>query len=498
VRIPIETIEALNEIRRLCRRKIRWDWHRDAISEAIRNVSASGTWAAIPELLPLALDPSADAAAPARDAIANLMKQVPEEAVPSLDIALRETDRYDSWFAAWIQLDPDRIPTIGNAALLTLATAHPNGYVRESAIRTATEGPEEVPLSWLVERTCDWVHAVRNAAIAAVKARLGEKQLREIVPLVPRFEALEARSRSAGLIDHIDQLLSTDDAIPDLWAGTQSSSQHVRQSCFDRLQRSPSVDSERVAQRALGDPALAIRSAIARSLCKGGATSFDRFAPMLLGSDVASIRAAALHRIRNSSIGDYEVPWDRLALDPHQQIRALAQDELIDRDRDPADLYRAEVGSQSSKIVGAALQGLVETGIEADIATVVERLSDPRSRVRKSALFAIARSKFERRTEHVITALRDPATRVHRAARQLLTRSGMRRRTGASALTPRLDPLWDVYSGAPNEATRRNTVRAARAIPDRFEYLTFLIRVLQQNDPSLDHAARSGIEGWLA
>ncbi len=142
----------------------------------VEGIGTSGEWMVIPHLVSLALDRSDEELADcAADAVLGLFDRVPLRGVHPLDRALREQSVWK--LAAWYQLQPGELARISRRAhapmLVQLLMCHPDGRVREAAIRMANLRPDRGrELRFLLVRLNDWVPEVRRAASEALRARL--------------------------------------------------------------------------------------------------------------------------------------------------------------------------------------------------------------------------------------------------------------------------------------------------------------------------------------
>jgi len=80
-----------------------------------------------------------------------------------------------------------------------LASLHPDGRVRESAVAAMGRAPRPEFVPFLVERAVERVDAVRGAALSALREVLADESARE--PIARSFSRVTGRQRAAGIAE---------------------------------------------------------------------------------------------------------------------------------------------------------------------------------------------------------------------------------------------------------------------------------------------------------
>jgi hypothetical protein len=334
-----------------------------------------------------------------------------------------------------------------------ILACHPNGHVREAALRTFAVASDGREVGFLLLRVNDWVEPVRRAAVAALRARRRAELAPALVAALPLLGRMRAWRRldERGLLDELDAIPSPGD----LAAGLASTDVAVRRTCARRLAAGDLDDA--AIERALADRDVPTRRTVARQLCAEAGARFDAHAARLLADRAGVIRrealAVALRR------GSDAAPF---LVDPDAGVRGLAQAHLILAGDDVAARYRAMLGGGTSRIRAIALDAL------ADAVTVRAHLADADPRLRAAALGASARARLDDLHDVLLAGLADVAPAPRRVARRLLVPRAMRLRPAA---------VWAVFSAAPHARL------AALAVLHRCDYWPRLPYLLRATSP---------------
>ena len=389
-------------------------------------LQATGQVADLARLLPLfpprPFEPGTDAA---RAADAILQRATPE------DIAWLERRRPSgnacvSAHPSWDALRPDDlgVDTLDEggprAAMIALASMHPSGFVRERAVRLLAGRSDGGELPYLLVRVNDWVTPVREAAEAALRARLLAAYAVHFVRCLTLVDALrgERRASHRALIGDIEALLSTQAASPALDEALRRGGRMLRRA------------SARIAARS-GDAALLLRAAmdsdpiVATSAARAitgtwSAEPLREILPRLLHGP-PPVRCLALEATCARFAGEAEVHLQRALLDDAGSVRELARFLWPKAGREPLDFaafYREALAVAKDRTFASALHGLAETGGEADTPLFEAHLHHPRSAVRAAAVMGLGRCGMARYGDALLSAMTDPSARVAVVARR--------------------------------------------------------------------------------
>ncbi|WP_433890529.1 hypothetical protein [Streptomyces sp. CA-111067] len=300
---------------------------------------------------------------------------------------------------------------------VALASAHPDGRVRERTVRRLVEllGDGQLPadlLPFLILRTADWVRPVRDRARAALAVLLDAEPQRFVPAALPVTLLLARRERggfaerqvrtallSAPRTDLVQQLLAAPDPL-------------VR-----RFVLRAALDSRRLPLAAL----VAITKRDGDRRCRGMAaeaavreavwTARTDLLRQLAGSRDPDVRVVALTGLVRTGLGAEVTSY---LDDTSPLVRAVARDAVRRAGGDAPGWYRSALAAAGTPAPGA-MAGLGETGRAGDAVLLTPLLGHPESAVRAAALRAL-RVLDAVPVRATVPLLRDPSTKVIREA----------------------------------------------------------------------------------
>lgn len=243
-----------------------------------------------------------------------------------------------------------------------LASMHPDGYVRERAVRSLVDSDDAVSDRALAVRVTDHVGVIRDAAARELLRRRTLAHADHIVPLLHR---IERRGRGADVLPLYLHALVTEHGEASVWGRLRSSADHdLRRAAFRY-----SFDYE-----LLGLPdAIALfpveRDQVVRRqftrVIADSATP-DVVSTVLLRGRSAESRVLGLVRLTAADLDAADV--ERLLVDPSVLVRLWSRRRWQEMGRDPAATCAALARSTATPTIRArAYTGLAETG------TAIER-----------------------------------------------------------------------------------------------------------------------------
>ncbi len=389
----------------------------------------------------------------------------------------------------WERLRPGgvkRLARVGDDAWAVLAVccSHPNGYVREEAVRLLREERSGRELRFLLLRANDWVKPVRVAAKQAVLDRVTSEH-------APRFVAcldLVANLNRAGggahadLVHDITALISRDESVEALRAGLAAPERRTRRLAY-RVALQSTLASEAIVLGLAGDDTLV------RLICARRATELPLASVMaeLRHDPSTALRQLGLRSLLANSPDRADTALREALLDRSGALRSLARYHLAQRGEfDMTAFYRAAISERRS--LYAALCGLGETGDAADLPTFERHLDDETPRVRCAALRGLARLAANVPYGQLLTALDDRSPRVARTAAVLLLRhaGGLDRET-----------LWDKWEHPAHAHSRKQALRLIGA-GRKWDAGTLVLRATRSRQEDARALAMSALRRWLA
>ncbi len=449
--------------------------------------------AGIPLLLAL-LTPRAGrrpvAAGAAEKALDLLFQRLDPDELRRLDRRLRRIVVPDR---AWQTLTPRQLEIAYGAetvpfSFCCLVTGHPDGQVREAAIRLVAADARALP--FLLIRVNDWVDEVRSAARAALGAQVDVAPIEGWVGSLPLLLRLEkcGRDDHRELVSRVTTRLSAPEAEAALAAGLSSSRRAVRRAAFEvgagRVR--PSRDFLDAALAA-GDSVVRLRAA--RLACErmSGEALFT-LARQLDRDPLVAARMLALeiHRRQPAAVARARL-LDGL-VDLSASIRGACQYYLRrDFAVDCVEEYRRAIAAgPAPRQLAASLLGLAETGSAGDAAVALGQSSHSLTRVRVAAIRAVARLDPASGAQRLAEALADPTPRVARVARDILL---------GSRAPAQIPAIRAVFRAAPHLHSRRCALEALiRSGP--WSYLGDLLLTNADPEPEIVERGSMALDRW--
>ncbi|MCG8927632.1 hypothetical protein [Lentzea sp. CC55] len=262
-----------------------------------------------------------------------------------------------------------------------LAGMHPNGYVRERAVRSLVTSPAALSDRALAVRVSDHVKAIREVAVREVLRRRTLDNADRVVPLLHR---IEQRGRGFEVLDLYLRALVSEHGEANVWARLRSSADHdLRRAAFrhsfdsgllglpDAIALLPGERDQVVRQRLIGIIA--------------GSAAPDTISRVLLRDRAAESRTLALVKLTAAQLDPADV--ERLLLDSSVLTRVWARRRWQEMGRDPVAVYATSARSTATPVVRArAYIGLAETGTAIERREVVALVRGTELPLRKAGL----------------------------------------------------------------------------------------------------------------
>lgn len=456
----------------------RWPWQRDPRVPVLRALADTGDPGALGSVLSL-LGDSSEAGREANRTAAALLSVVPMADLAALERRLRHHLRYDYPPQATRRDLIHGLSTPGAFAYLALASFHPDGYVREAAVRRLDRHDSGREIPYLLLRLSDWVEPVRRLAAESLSRRLTPHHTRAWVDALPVLVGISSRQRpDVRLIRaQVLKLLSLSgqpDVLDDALAAPDV---RVRRAAHRFAREAGGPLALRAARHASGDVDVRIRLDTARALHRGDLDAPDLAREMATDPAMGVRREALLALLVHAWPGADDALEVGL-LDLHASVRETARYFATQRasgDRAYAPLYRSALEqADRATEVRAALGGLAETGTPGDAALARPFLTDPRATVRAAAVRAVGALAPAASPEALPAALYDSSGRVVRAAAQILASGGSARADVAAALA-------DAFGESDSEPSRRALLLEIARLPP-WAALPHLLRATAKPD----------------
>ncbi len=376
------------------------------------------------------------------------------------------------------------------AAMLCVATMHPNGYVRESALRRLHDLSDGSAIHFLLIRANDWVGEVREFAAEKIGDYLRPEFVHQMISALPTVLWLRSckRANHRPLVQKILLFLLEPENQEAFLSGIASGDRNVQRACLEIASRAAGFDLGRIVRlaRESRDPIVRLKAAeLGKQLDDA---DLEAVLPLLLCDAYMPVRRQALRGLISRFPEWAESALVESLFDRSIAIRTLCRVHLRKRGReDVAAQYRAALGETASRRLETALLGLGETGTQDDAGSVLPFLEVEPARVRAAAARSLGRLDGRSHISELMNALQDSSPRVSRMARFAL--QDLVGSIGA-------ETLWQALHDAQHPHGRRNLVLLMTGLL-RLQRLLCLLRVACMEDPALQALARSHIDSWL-
>ncbi|MER7790467.1 hypothetical protein [Streptomyces sp. NPDC097640] len=306
---------------------------------------------------------------------------------------------------------PPAPPEYDRPLALAFACSHHDGRVRERAVRRIVERPSPELMPFLVLRTGDWVRQVRERARAGLTDLLQRDPARYVPAAAPTALLADRRRRGDFARRQVLAALLSAPGTALLEGLLASPLREQRRFALEVAGAAGRLPLRALVSVAEGDTDVRVRARAAEVAAREAVWT-DR-------ADLLRRLAAARHReVRATALtgliraGHAEEVTGALD-DPAGLVRAVARDAARRTGVEPLTHYRAAVRGPQPPT--GALDGLAETGSDADAPLLLPLLDHPQAPVRAHALRAL-RILDAVPTDRVVPLLRDPSARVIRVA----------------------------------------------------------------------------------
>lgn len=461
----------------------------DSRVQAIRALGATGLIDVVPHLVAFIFE-SAELATEAIDAIDLLMVAASDEQLLQLDEQIRSELPW--WASRTLRGVPYTVLQLTEDSNRNLATiygvlsCHPNGHVREAAVRVLSGIRDGSELPYLLIRLNDWVAQVRDVCAAAVQTRLQEHSLSHFFKhmlLVFRLEQCR-RNDNGAIVRAVVEQLALPESSPHLSECLGDSCRFTRRHAYSAVMSVNHANRVSIIQHALcnQDGVLRLwavrdakatlndeelRTALPRALV-------DRFRP---------VRREALTCVIARFPGDANDRLIDALLDTNYSIRDFAQYHLRKRsDFDVARYYRDCL--THGECISQTVAGLGECGCADDLPLIAPFSRDTHASVRAAAVRSVGKLGAAPYTSILVAALADDNKRVSNEACKALSQMN-------SGLP--LSEIVDLFRGA----TRTHVaLRALELIDanDTWASLPYLLEAAASTNAEVAMVARGDIQ----
>jgi HEAT repeat protein len=487
-----QLVRSLFEVRSLLDR-VRGQDHRLA---SLAQIAASREVRVAPDLLPLLAADDALVPHVART-IADLVRGVTPVQLSKLDEQVRHSSRAYYQRGAWGKLTPEAVADLARAVhpdpgAIGLLASHANGFVRAAALEVLAQSADGQEIPFLSLRANDWVEPVAARATELLISRLRPDNRHAVLNALPFLvRVLGQRRRDHGEIERALGSVLLSDGGEDAFAHGTRFDTPVRRMMYELLTTGGTAFPRRLISAASSDPDVVIRTRAIGFLAAD--SNFEDTAAILerlLRDDpVPAVRRLVLTVLSDRLPERIAGLFPNVLFDRSTSVRSLArfvagahQLPLV-----PRDVYVQGLASILPGQLGAAIEGVGETGTRADADLVTPFLGSALPRIRRSALRALAKLDAGRAVSPAMLALADDASSVRSAAVDILSANA--NRVDFAIVSRRVRSL-------PDPRARRGLLRLFLNAP-KWESAAFLLEALTDADDAVRSFASRLVDLWV-
>jgi HEAT repeat protein len=420
----------------------------------------------------------------------------------SLDLAALDQRVRESWTAYryynlqnWQALRPSDVDRLAQSkfatSLIGLASFHFNGYVREAAVVELASQRTGKELPFLLIRLNDWVSQVRDAAASAVRARIEPAYAVHLLANISLVLRLRVCGRvEKKFVDDICDLLKGAECKNILLAGTTSKDKAVRRISFHLAAEAEPSTRAAIIRAAMTDPDAVARAWAARHFLPDvSPEELPGVIEPMLKDRFMPVRQDALWYAATKRPDIAKQPLRSALLDDHVSMREIARQFLAAAAVESArEFYAAAVESNNEEQRFAAICGLGETGIPADVPLVLPFLGSPITKIRRAAAYALGRLDVEGQLSRLVSVLSDVKPSVSREALKALQ---------SKARYISSSDLENLFANAGDAHVRRNALSLILHT-DKWKKIPLLLEASADKDARIAEKAGVALKAWVS
>jgi len=363
------------------------------------------------------------------------------------------------------------------------ASFHPNGYIREQAVRLMQGFDGTLP--YILLRINDWVAQVRQAATEAFEYRMRNLSAGQIIEALSFAEKLRwsGRGLHGELTRYFFESLTNPQHKPDLLDGLKSKNIRTRRICVNALADNREQNLDLLNQLLTSEPDPFLRRVIFFSLSTSG-QDMGETSMLMIRDKCAANRLLAIQYVYLYRPDRYFDVLKDLLMDKNAAIRGIAVDN-IERYYDADFDFRAAYLSRLCDKTAIAILGLGEKGEKADVSTIEPYLDDQGVAVTKAAMTATMKLDEPRFSRRILDMLDDARPGVSKTARRLTAKLGDYSR------------VHEIFHSTEYDHTKINCA-AILFFASKWQSIIYMLKALTNESESVRNLAMLAILRWLS
>ena len=372
-------------------------------------------------------------------------------------------------------------------AILIFASFHPNGFIRERAVKMLSQ--YSGTLLYLVLRTNDWVAQVRQANKEAIKYKMEHLAEGELMAALPFFEKINLGKRSRQDYDtkeFYNKLLEPAYR-GELAQGLSSENPFIRKLCMDVLLSVEPFDTE-VLKYLEKEKIPFVRFITLKKLIQRNFDKKETVIEKMLVDKYSKIRGLALEYLFTQDTNILFETVINMLLDESAGIRDFARYIILKKqpDFDIRKFYLDSIDNpENDKARISAIYGIGEVGIKDD-AKAIDHYLDCGSPSRvKAAIYTCSKLCIEKYRLNIINKISDNQPGVSKGAYKLVKEYVLD-----------YEEIYELYCEVHYEHSRKRYASILMDAP-KWQRLIYILRLLPDKNEMIVQIAQLNLNRWI-
>lgn len=420
-------------------------------------------------------------------ALLTLINDIPTKRLAYIDAQCRETTSLE-WSFEWKKAHAEdfideSMSEDEKTVVLGIVSFHPNGYLREKAIKKLAELGNNRALPFILIRLNDWVPQVRNVARNAIENLIGMNGLEGLALSVPLLKRLEKcrRANHSKFVQGMLNLLSQNKHA--LMTGLQSKDNDTRRFCFSVSSQSDEFNTDELIDLTKKEKNGHVRAYFLEKLrTRLSEDEIRNLIPAFFSDKHTRVRVAALDLYCQHFLEDAEDILEHQLLSDSRSARETARHYLRKLGKEEfATFYKRNLEDGTLGVIA----GLAETGEKQDAKLLEKFLDSKKTRIVRIALRGISGLLGNEASDLLFGFINYERASVSKeVTRHFLVH------------TPEIpDNMYTVYASTTKTHVKENAMRVLCTLPS-WESLPYILEAYVSENPRLKEIGTGMLFRW--
>mgnify|MGYP003365700580 CR=1 FL=1 len=292
--------------------------------------------------------------------------------------------------------------------ILSVLTLHPNGYIREDALKKLSEFEDGFKIKFIMIRVNDWVKEVRNLANKELIKYIRDEYLKDIIECLPIIDSMNnwGRCDCSGILFKLEDFI-IDQGNYDLLLHIYKNSEErlVKRKLFKYLLEINTTYNLIINIGLKSKDIIILRTAIEKIEEIINKYNAELIFKALKQNKHVVCRVAAIDVLEKINILDFHKVLIPFLYDKSYTVRDYTRYKLKKIGiADFREMYLREIDKSNYNLYGV-LFGIRETGTQEDVKYIFKYLNDENVKIRKTALTTIYMLNPKEGTQYVLDKL---------------------------------------------------------------------------------------------